>query len=146
MWFTTDYERLIKPFFHWNTELLGLGRQIGQINSEAFGVFSNISTHFGSMKPLSMFSKTIISTKTKPSYPHPKYLFGIEIWIWAAKNWGFSLRVSVVRALTNDVLWLSRLTLKGSFSIPPSRVAILFLPSWLHDPLNHKKMDSKYYN
>ena len=27
-------------FFHWNAELLGLGRQIGQINSGAFGVFS----------------------------------------------------------------------------------------------------------
>jgi hypothetical protein len=27
-------------FFHQNPELLGLGRQIGQINSGAFGVFS----------------------------------------------------------------------------------------------------------
>ena len=26
--------------FHWNPELLGLGRKIGQINSGAFGVFS----------------------------------------------------------------------------------------------------------
>ena len=32
--------------------------------------------------------------KTKPLQPHPKYLFGI----WAAKNWGFSLRVFVVHA------------------------------------------------
>ena len=29
-----------ETFFHWNRELLGLGRQIGQINSGAFGVFS----------------------------------------------------------------------------------------------------------
>ena len=29
-----------EAFFHWNPELLGLGRQIGQINSGAFGVFS----------------------------------------------------------------------------------------------------------
>ena len=29
-----------EAFFHWNSELLGLGRQIGQINSGAFGVFS----------------------------------------------------------------------------------------------------------
>ena len=36
---TTDYGRPMKPF-HWNPELLGLGRQIGQINSGAFGVFS----------------------------------------------------------------------------------------------------------
>ena len=35
----TDYGGPIKPFFHWNPELLGLGRQIGQINSGAFGVF-----------------------------------------------------------------------------------------------------------
>ena len=24
--------------------------------------------------------------KTKPLYPHPKYLFGIGIWTWAAQN------------------------------------------------------------
>ena len=29
-----------EAFFHWNPELLGLDRQIGQINSGAFGVFS----------------------------------------------------------------------------------------------------------
>ena len=29
-----------EAFFHWNPELLGLGRQIGQINSGAFEVFS----------------------------------------------------------------------------------------------------------
>ena len=28
-----------EAFFHWNPELLGLGTQIGQINSGAFGVF-----------------------------------------------------------------------------------------------------------
>ena len=39
--------------------------------------------------------------KTKPLYPNPKYLFGIgiRIYIWAAKDWGFSHRVSVVRAM-----------------------------------------------
>ena len=35
--------------------------------------------------------------KPKPLYPHPKYLFGIGIQIWAAKNLEVSLRVSVVR-------------------------------------------------
>ena len=56
-------------FFHWNPELLGLGRQIGQVNSETFRVFSVkicISTHFGTVSPLSMFSimySTYISTK-----------------------------------------------------------------------------------
>ena len=29
-----------EPFFHWNPEFLGLGRQIGQINAGVFGVFS----------------------------------------------------------------------------------------------------------
>ena len=29
-----------EAFFHWSPELLGLGRQIGQINSGVFGVFS----------------------------------------------------------------------------------------------------------
>ena len=29
-----------KAFFHWNPKLLGLGKQIGQINSGAFEVFS----------------------------------------------------------------------------------------------------------
>ena len=29
-----------EAFFHWNPKLLGLGRQIGQINFGAFGVFS----------------------------------------------------------------------------------------------------------
>ena len=49
-----------------------------------WGIFSQtISTHFGTVSPLSMFS--IISTKkNKPLYP--RYLFGIGIWIWAAKN------------------------------------------------------------
>ena len=38
--FPMDYRRPKKPFFHWNPELLGLSRQIGQINSWACGVFS----------------------------------------------------------------------------------------------------------
>ena len=46
-----------------------------------------------------MFSiiRPLFPQKTKPLYPHPKNLFGIGILIWAAKNQGFSLRVSVVR-------------------------------------------------
>ena len=41
-------------------------------------------------------------------YPYPKYLFRIGIWIWAAKNYGFCHRVSVVRAPINfffDLIW-----------------------------------------
>ena len=33
-----DYGRPMKPFFHRNPKLLGFCRQIGQMNSEAFGV------------------------------------------------------------------------------------------------------------
>jgi hypothetical protein len=36
---STDYGRPMKPFFI-EIQNLGLGRQIGQINSAAFGVFS----------------------------------------------------------------------------------------------------------
>ena len=36
----TYYGRPMKPFFHQNSKLLCLGRQIGQINFGAFGVFS----------------------------------------------------------------------------------------------------------
>ena len=35
-WLRTPNE----AFFHWNPVLLGLGRQIGQINFRAFGIFS----------------------------------------------------------------------------------------------------------
>ena len=46
-------------FFSLKSRTFGLKRQIGKINSEAFGVFSaklHISTHFGTVSPLSMFS------------------------------------------------------------------------------------------
>ena len=49
--------------FYWNPELLGLARQIGQISI---------------IQPLFL-------QKTKPLYPHSKYLFGIGIWLWATK-------------------------------------------------------------
>ena len=54
-----------------------------------WGIFGQfISTHFGTVSPLSMFSTNQPSflQKAKPLYPHPKYLFRIGIWIWVAKN------------------------------------------------------------
>ena len=47
-----------------------------------------ISTHFGTVSPLSMSSinQSLFLQKTKPLYPNLKYLFGIGILIWAAKN------------------------------------------------------------
>ena len=38
---TTDYGRLLKPFFHQNPKLLGLGKQFGQINFGAFRIFQS---------------------------------------------------------------------------------------------------------
>ena len=92
--------------FYWNPELLGLGRQIGQINSGAFGVFSAelsapILVQWVPIPCFPLSSKvvpegwaltvtvqpsgtTLLSShyfykKTKPLYPHLKYLFGIGI-------------------------------------------------------------------
>ena len=88
----TDYERPMMPFFRWNPKLLNLGRQIGQISFGAFGEFSAelLSTHFGTVSPLSIFSiiQSLFLKKTKLLYSHPKYLFGIGIWIWATKKLG----------------------------------------------------------
>ena len=44
----------IEAFFHRNPELLSLGRQIGQINSEAFGVpiYGNFLKVYQLIKPL----------------------------------------------------------------------------------------------
>ena len=47
-----------------------------------WGIFGQfISTHFGTVGPLSMFSinQPLFLQKTKPLYPNPKYLFGIGI-------------------------------------------------------------------
>jgi hypothetical protein len=74
----TDYRCPIKPFFieiqkfwAWADKLWGIWGIFGQI----------ISTHFGKVSPLSMFSniQPLFLQKTKPLYPQPKYLFGIGI-------------------------------------------------------------------
>ena len=70
---------LMKPFF------IGLGvcleKTIGHINYRAFGgIFGQtISSHFGTVSSLSMFSiiQPLLLQKTKSLYPHPKYLFGL---------------------------------------------------------------------
>ena len=59
----------------------------------SFGRF--ISTHFGTVSPLSLFSI------------NSKYLFGI--WIWATKNQGFRHHVSVVRCANDENCLLSNL-------------------------------------
>ena len=98
MWKITDYGGPMKPFFieiflAWADKL---GRQIlGHL-----GFLRHPFWYSGSLVHIFHYS-TIVSTKTKPLYPHPKYLFGIGIWIWAENKWGFSLRVSAVRVEIN---------------------------------------------
>ena len=79
---STDYGRPIKPFLL-KSRTFGLG----QTNwADKFwgvwGIFDKtITTHFGTVSPLSMFSniQPLFLQKTKPLYPFPKYLFGIRI-------------------------------------------------------------------
>ena len=51
-----------------------------------WGIFGQtISTHFGTVSPLSMFSinQPLFLQKTKPLNPNPKYLgLGLNIWDW----------------------------------------------------------------
>jgi hypothetical protein len=54
-----------------------------------WGIFRpNYQHHFGTVSPLSIFSiiQPLFLQKTKPLDPHPKYLFGIGVSLWAAKN------------------------------------------------------------
>jgi hypothetical protein len=60
-----------EAFFHWNPKLLGLGRQNGQINSEAFGVFSaELSTPILVQWVHVFHNSIIISTKELSLYIH----------------------------------------------------------------------------
>ena len=58
-----------EAFFHCNPILLGLGRQIWQINTGAFGVFSAKLSTPNTVSPLSIFSliQPLFLQKTKPS-------------------------------------------------------------------------------
>ena len=77
---------LNEDFFHWNPELLGLSRQIGQINKfwGIWSIFGKTTVHWVPCPCFPLFKHCFWFTK--PLYTHPKYLFGIGIWIWAAKN------------------------------------------------------------
>ena len=94
----TDYGHPMKPFFieiqnfwAWTDKMCKFWGICG-----IFGQF--ISTHFGTVSSLSIFSITepLFLQRNKPLYPHLKYFFGIGILIWSTKNQGFNLRVSVV--------------------------------------------------
>ena len=97
----TDYRYQERVFFQ-KSRTFGLGQTFwAEMFWGFWGIFGRtINTHFGNVSSMSMFSiiQPLFLQKTKPLCPNPKYLFGIGIWIGAAKNLRFSLRVSVVRA------------------------------------------------
>ena len=75
-----------EAFFQWSSEMLDLGRQIGQINSRSFGVFSAklsapILVHWVPCPCFLQFNHYFYK-KPKPLYTNPNYLF----WIWASNN------------------------------------------------------------
>ena len=74
-----------EAFFHWNPDLLGLGRQIGQINSGAFGVLlAELSAPILVVSSLSMFSiiQPLFLHKTEPLYPQSTSQLFIWDWDW----------------------------------------------------------------
>ena len=72
----TDYGRQMKPFFIEipNFWVWTDGRYI-------LGDLGFISTYFGTVSPLSLFSinQPLFLQETEPLYPNPKYSFGIGI-------------------------------------------------------------------
>ena len=46
---------------------------------------------FFQFKTIFYRTQNINTQKAKPLNPYPQYLFGVGIWIWAKKNYGFSL-------------------------------------------------------
>ena len=76
---TTDYGRPILM----KSQTFGLGQTNWADKFwDIWGIFGQtISTHFGTVSPLSMFSinQPLFLQKTKPLYPNPKYSFGIGI-------------------------------------------------------------------
>jgi hypothetical protein len=130
-----------EAFFHWNPKLLGLSRQIGQINFGVFSVFSAelLAPILDTVSPFLMFSiiKPLFLQKTKPLYSHIKYLFGIGICIWVTNNSGFSLCVSKDIAL--QFYWMITVikdicttmsTKKGQWGLQVYVIAN-FVASWL---------------
>ena len=85
---STDYKRPMKHFFT-KFQTLGLEQTIWADKFWGiWGIFGQlISTHFCTVCPLSIFSinQPLFLQKAKPLHPNPT-IFGIGIWIWAAKN------------------------------------------------------------
>ena len=75
-----------EAYFHWNTELLGIGSQIGQTNSGAFWVFSAklILVQWVPCPCFPIFNHYFC--KKVSLYIHISNIFLGFIWIWDAKN------------------------------------------------------------
>ena len=70
----------MKPFFIEIPNFWAWADKLGREILGYLGIFGQtISTHFGTVSPLSMFSiiQPLFLQKTKALYPHPIYLFGI---------------------------------------------------------------------
>ena len=73
---STNYGRPMKPFFIEIQNFWAWADRANQANI-FWGIFGQtISTHFDTVSPLFMFSiiQPLFLQKSKPLYPHPKYL------------------------------------------------------------------------
>ena len=73
-----------EAFFHRNPKLFGLGQTIwAEIFCAIWGILGRfVSTHFGTVSPLSMFfikSTIIFTKKTKPLYLNPEICLGLGL-------------------------------------------------------------------
>jgi hypothetical protein len=78
MFHSTDYGRPMEPFFIEITNFWAWADTFWVI----WGIFGQfISTHFGTVSPLSRFfiNQSLFLQKAKPLYSNPKYVFGIGI-------------------------------------------------------------------
>ena len=73
-----DYGHTDRAFFQ-KFLIFGLEQTLWAEFGDIWGIFGQtISTHFGTLISLSLFSiiQPLFLQKTKPLYPTPKYLFG----------------------------------------------------------------------
>ena len=100
-----------EDFFHRYPKLLVLGRHIGQIYLGLFGVFlAELSAPILAPWvhcPCFPLINHYFYKKKLSLYIHIPNIFGIGIWIWAAKNYGFSHHAFVVRVLNKGAYFLA---------------------------------------
>ena len=82
----TDYGRTMNPFFIEIPNFWAWANNLGRYILGHFWYFRPILVLWVPWIVHVFYNQSLYLQKTKPLYPHPKYLFGIGIWIWAAKN------------------------------------------------------------